>query len=274
MACCRRNRSGRCQNCLCVKSGRLCRGCLPSRLGDCVNIVQSQPSQATTQAPRSSQTDKPLLSSSCSPSMNVLSLSPELFSPPVSPASLHRSRSPITNVPETPPCRSTINLGSRQPIFSPVSPTSLHCSHSPTTNVSETPPYRFAIYPGSQLPTFSPVAEPVFTWGSCDSATTFINSLNATYDEIVHWKPNLFRVPFGRAGKAFVSELATLYRAFATSSAMESIAMKATIVLPILLLQKPSRKSKAKDHSACLERRLSKWHGGDLNDLLLEGRTI
>ena len=50
--------------------------------------------------------------------------------------------------------------------------------------------------------------------------------------------------------------------------------MKAAIVLPILLLQKPSRKSKAKEHSTCLERRLSTWQDGDLNDLLLEGRTI
>ena len=118
------------------------------------------------------------------------------------------------------------------------------------------------------------MAEPTFSWGSCVSATAFANSLNATYDEVVHWKPNFFKVPFGRAGKAFVSELASLYRAFATSSAMESIAMKAAIVLPILLLQKPSRKSKAKEHSTCLERRLSTWQDGDLNDLLLEGRTI
>ena len=55
---------------------------------------------------------------------------------------------------------------------------------------------------------------------------------------------------------------------------MESIAMKAAIVLPILLLQKPSHNSKAKEHSACLERRLKTWQNGDLSDLLLEGRTI
>ena len=68
----------------------------------------------------------------------------------------------------------------------------------------------------------------------------------------------------------FVSELARLYKAFASSSAMESIA----IVLPTLLLQKPSSKSKAKEHSACLDRGLSMWLCGNLNDLLLEGRTI
>ena len=71
-----------------------------------------------------------------------------------------------------------------------------------------------------------------------------------------------------------MSELARLYKAFVSCSAMESIAMKADIVLPILLLQKPSSKSKAKDHSSCLERRIRSWQDGDLNDLLSEGRTI
>lgn len=46
------------------------------------------------------------------------------------------------------------------------------------------------------------------------------------------------------------------------------------IVLPILLLQKPSRSSKAKDHIACIERRLPLWRDGQLDDLLAEGRTL
>lgn len=44
--------------------------------------------------------------------------------------------------------------------------------------------------------------------------------------------------------------------------------------MPILLLQKPARKSKAKDHITCLECRLDTWREGDLNELLREGRTI
>ena len=81
-------------------------------------------------------------------------------------------------------------------------------------------------------------------WGQSDS-DTFTSAFNAAYGEIVHWRPNLFKVTYGKAGKSFVSELARLYKAFASSSAMESIAMKAAIVLPILLLQKPTSKSKA-----------------------------
>ena len=50
--------------------------------------------------------------------------------------------------------------------------------------------------------------------------------------------------------------------------------MKAATFMPLLLLQKPACKSKATDHITCLERQLSAWVEGDLNELLMEGRTI
>jgi hypothetical protein len=81
-------------------------------------------------------------------------------------------------------------------------------------------------------------------------------------------------VPVAKSGKEFVRELSRLFSAFASASSMESIALKATVVMPILLLQKPHRRSKTKDHIACLERRLQAWKEGNLNELTLEGRTI
>ena len=68
--------------------------------------------------------------------------------------------------------------------------------------------------------------------------------------------------------------ISELYQSFASASALESIALKAATILPTLLLQKPQRASKAKEHTACLERRLRPWKEGDLNNLLLEGRAI
>ena len=44
MACCRCYRTGRCQNCSCVKRGQPCPSCLPQRLGNCVNTVQTRSS--------------------------------------------------------------------------------------------------------------------------------------------------------------------------------------------------------------------------------------
>ena len=127
--------------------------------------------------------------------------------------------------------------------------------------------------PNIQLPPPEPVSRPGFTWGN-HSAADFVNILEATYAEVVHWRRNIFTVPFGKAGREFVGELSKLYHAFASASALESIALKAATVFPILLLQKPRRASKAKEHAACLERRLRSWNEGNLNDLIQEGRAI
>ena len=81
-------------------------------------------------------------------------------------------------------------------------------------------------------------------------------------------------IPAGNPGKQFVSELASLFRAYAEGSVLECIALKVTTVLAILALQKPHQKSKSKDHKSCLERRLKNWKEGNLQDLLQEGRTI
>ena len=85
------------------------------------------------------------------------------------------------------------------------------------------------------------MADPVFTWGKCDTVC-FANKLNAAHKEAVNWRPNLIKVPYGKAEKSFVSELARLFNAFATGFTMESIALEAAMLLPIL--QKPARRSK------------------------------
>jgi len=55
---------------------------------------------------------------------------------------------------------------------------------------------------------------------------------------------------------------------------MESVSLQAAMLMPILLLQKPSVTSKSRDHSEALTRRLIAWKDGDINDLVLEGRAI
>ena len=62
--------------------------------------------------------------------------------------------------------------------------------------------------------------------------------MNEACDEVMHWKLNLFLVPFGSVGKCFIADLARLYRAVGSSSALECIALKATIELTALALQK------------------------------------
>ena len=71
-----------------------------------------------------------------------------------------------------------------------------------------------------------------------------------------------------------LSELARLFQAVGKSSALESIALKAVFLACGLLLQKPSRTSKPKEHSILLERCLQLWHEGKIGDLVSEGHAI
>ena len=123
------------------------------------------------------------------------------------------------------------------------------------------------------LPVYSPINEPTFAWGNIDG-DTFSHSITCCYAEVVHWKRNLFKVPSGKVGSSFVKELTRLIRAYADSSALESVALKAVMVMPHLLLQKSHRTSKTKDHITQLERRLKSWADGDIDHLLREGRMI
>ena len=61
---------------------------------------------------------------------------------------------------------------------------------------------------------------------------SFTCALNRVYDELVQWKRNLFKVPSGNAGKAFVRELSRMFNAYAEGSALECVAMKAAMTMP------------------------------------------
>ena len=123
------------------------------------------------------------------------------------------------------------------------------------------------------LPDFSTVLHQPFTWGH-RSGTDFAKALDKVYGEVVHWKRNCFTVPNGRAGRDFVSELARLYQAYGSSSAMEPVSLKAVMVFPILMLQKPWKRLKSTHHIQCLGRRIKSWLEGNLEELLEEGRAL
>ena len=65
-----------------------------------------------------------------------------------------------------------------------------------------------------------------------------------------------------------------LLNSWIKEAALHNIAFKAIIIMRNLLLQKPSKNSKAKDHLTALERRILSWFKGDLMKLLHEGERI
>lgn len=81
-------------------------------------------------------------------------------------------------------------------------------------------------------------------------------------------------LPPGKIGERFVLEIACLFQSFEESTPLESIALMAAMVLPQLLLEKPSHNSRVKDHIKCLQRRMFLWDDGDIQTLVVEVRAI
>ena len=80
--------------------------------------------------------------------------------------------------------------------------------------------------------------------------------------------------PNGSSGKSFCREISRLLIAWIEESPLKTISLKAIHIMPALLLQKPSKNSKAKDHTEALTRRLNLWQKGEFIKLLEEAETI
>ena len=110
------------------------------------------------------------------------------------------------------------------------------------------------------------------TWGSMSYESSY-DKVNETYNETVHFGRDIFNIPLGRAGNSFINEFTFWLKQFNSSSNLYSIVLKSFMVLPLLILQKLSVASKAKDHSEAIDRRLTIWRRGDL-DLFIQRSKI
>ena len=110
-------------------------------------------------------------------------------------------------------------------------------------------------------------------WGNL-SKNDLMQVINSAYEESVKWKRNLFLLPSGKIGKDYISECTRLIHEWVNESSLHLISIKALMLMPSLLLQKPSKNSKSKDHSNCLKRRLEMWKKGEFDQLLQEIRFI
>ena len=97
---------------------------------------------------------------------------------------------------------------------------------------------------------------------------TLTHLINKIYEDVVTWKKNFFLLPTGQCGKEYI-KLTTewIQHLINDDASFKIIAMKVVMILPSMLLQKPSATSKAKDHSKALEQRLAMWKEGKFEEL-------
>ena len=107
-----------------------------------------------------------------------------------------------------------------------------------------------------------------------DPTARFADAIGGAYEQVIHWRRNLFNVPYGAAGADFIDEVSALLRGFADGNRLRAIAWKALCVACHVLLQKPHASCSSAAFSQHLSRRLLLWKAGKVSDLLEESMCI
>ena len=107
-----------------------------------------------------------------------------------------------------------------------------------------------------------------------EDVLTFSEDIGRCYEEIVHWRRNIFEVPSGAIGRRFVKLLTSWLEHFNAATKFQPIAMKTFLILPALLLQKPSKQSKPAEHKRLLEERMDLFEEGEVMRVFKSARMI
>ena len=194
--CCRCNASGKCRNCVCIKSKRRCSNCLPSRKGCCSNMKLLPALQAhdATHARAS----------------------------PASVASPSHSRQPcgspssVATTTTAPAAHTSVTSATIQkPVDSSPPPNNAHPMNPAT--IAPAPVQA----PFCPLPSSPPLSNPSFVWGEND-AVSIMASMDEAYSEVIHWRINTFPDPLWKCRESFCGRvkqaLQGLYRRLCTRS--------------------------------------------------------
>ena len=100
--------------------------------------------------------------------------------------------------------------------------------------------------------------------------TISYTSLHQAYLRIVTWVPNLFTLPQGKVGSQFLEEFIRILKKLTSDPKNAHSASLAFHLFPALMLQKPSARSKVKEHNNCTKARLEHWSNGNLDEIVSE----
>ncbi|KAI0982950.1 hypothetical protein GJ496_009196 [Pomphorhynchus laevis] len=90
-------------------------------------------------------------------------------------------------------------------------------------------------------------------------------TMNAIFDEIIIWRPNLFRLSRCSESKTFISELTTIYEL----ASVNECSLKYAVIFCQLILHRPPKSNQNKLKQT-LSRRFTLWHSRDLDSMLFE----
>ena len=106
----------------------------------------------------------------------------------------------------------------------------------------------------------TPAADTPTSLSAPSPGQNFCDAIESAYEKVVHWRRNVFNVPFGVHGAAaFVEELADIISGFAEGTSGRQIAWKEITVACHLLLQKPNASNSSPSFAEHLQRRLLLW---------------
>ena len=83
-----------------------------------------------------------------------------------------------------------------------------------------------------------------------------------------------FSIAKGQMWRRFIKELTNLLNHFVNKTPWQRLSLLLVHVFIPIMLQKPSSKSKPRDHSKYLTSRLERWRNGQLESLMDEAREI
>ena len=176
--CCRCNGNGCCKGCVCVRCGKACINCTPSHAGRCENLESVARAETEDRGP-ADDANAPVIVNGQLESHGQQ-------------ASLMKNTPLLDN--------QTSGMESGMPLLDNQTPgmESATSHQQPNTGRYEDP------WP---LPTCS---QPDFQWGSHDGKA-FCDMIDESYNDIIHWKRNIFLLPSGATRKSFIQEITRLH---------------------------------------------------------------
>ena len=94
--------------------------------------------------------------------------------------------------------------------------------------------------------------------------------VSSGYEETIKWDWKLFMLSSGKAGKDYIDECTQFILEWVNNSQLQSIAVRALMIMPLIFFQKSSKNSIVQRHTESLKMRLKLRKKGDFDGLARE----